>query len=598
MRICSTGAAALMLLACFAAPPARGQAIDPATWAPKDALVFVGIPDVTQLVENYKKTSGYKIFEDPALRDLNEMEIWGKMLDKFRSSLSKGVGVEPSELKNPFGGPLAFSLLAPARKDAPPDFTLVATIKETALMRQYYDKLVVNLKKAAEQHEAVSFAGGTIDAFRGRSGKPADDATSDKPEVSSEDIDEVLDEDPGTEAIEKFIEEMFSPEKLPESFAMLLSEDRLIVARDAEMVKGVARRERSESSLKDAEDYKAFPRQFEKPGHVRFLINVPKFFELLKAENEDSAKEVSAIFGISCWRSVIGQVRIAEDKLESHLEAVALMSGERTGMAKILSMKNREIPPPRTISSEAMIFCTINVNPPELLDEIERITRQLDPDTADEMRQQMDSVEVAEGEKISIRKDIVENLAGPLVFSLGFASPVTPDSMRIQLAIGQRSTKSIRRVMDLIVASAGAVSRELKGSTIWDWPMFALSLALTDDALVAGNTAAVESAVQGSGGMAENAALRRLLPHAQKEAWGVVFFDMGRFYEAMIDLAKRDDNGTNFVIASMIEGFRSSLPKDKLDEARKMQKYQVPSLMTISTTSDGIRIDAVAVAPE
>jgi hypothetical protein len=615
LSFCRRSAAGLMLLAAatqLAAAPASAQSErknDPGAFAPPDALALLGVTDLDEFLDGYKKSAGYKLLQDPAFKDApGQFNAIHRFIEEFSKRLAKALDTESEKLKNPFGGTIALMALPPSGESKSPSLVLVAGVKDKTLMREYYTKAVANFKKIADKHESVDFAGGAIDHFTTREKTGDEKSSENEAEFDPESLEMSTEEDVA-HVMDKIFGEFFSADSLPESLATYLTDERLVVALSPDDVKGVFRREKSGETLRDQEDYKSIGRQFEKPGPFRLFVNLPKVFDLAKAESPEGFKEMMNIFGGKCMRSVIGHAGYSTGRCDTRVEIMLLTSGERTGLMKILSPKNRAVGAPDGISADTTMFMSAALNPAETLDEIERMIRANDPEAADEMRESLESVTLGEGEKISLRKDIIDNLREPLTFTFGLAKPYSPESPRFTVSIGHRSKSAIERVVEKFRTMVGLLDRDVRGTTVYDAPVpFKLSVALTNDSVIFGSTNSVEEALQTGrdAGLAPDATFKRTLELAPKEAWLMLYVDGKRLYDGIAELGKHkvslmQQQMTGNIGAGIAYGMAEAFSPGETDNSaalRRVAEFQSAGILTVTTTSDGIRVSLLNGVPD
>ncbi|MCG3125612.1 MAG: hypothetical protein CHACPFDD_00437 [Phycisphaerae bacterium] len=592
---------ALLCLAasCFAAATAASQNVDPAEWAPRDALVFVGVTDSAELWERVKKTSIYNVMSD---KDAGKsMAPVTQLTEKFMQKLAAAINLTPEQVQNPFGGPAAISLAIPSGKkldDAAP--LAVLGVKRRDLMAQYYESAVKKLGDAAAEHKKENVGSWQIDTFVGR---PKDEQAA----QHDDDVDPFgLDETAIAAWAEKVTGELFSPDALPDNLALCLADDRLIVAHDADAVREALRRSGPRESLAGDDDYRSLPRHFPKLGPVRFFVNVPRFVELGAAESPDSAKTLDAL-GLRSFGALLAHLSVGTDEHDFLGESLLLTRGERSGLARILTMDNRPVAPADVVPESASIYVSLNLSFAALFDEIEKILRQTDPAAADEMRTGMENTPTPSGETMNMRKDVIDNLRAPLDFYLAFGKPYGVETSRLMVSIGHRNRDAIEKVLGMIPPPFLA-PREVRGARIFDAPMGGVSVAASSDTVFLGNTAGVESALNSSradGSLAASATFRKVAQHAPREAWLTFYADNRQFMEAIFGLLEKSEEisssgATN--PAAMI-GLQIALStaggeeKPDVEALRRLLKYYGTSILTLTTTPDGIRGMTIQLKP-
>lgn len=592
---------------------ARAQeAVDPAAWAPADAVFYVGVTDSEKLHESFKKTAGYQMWNDPIARNANP--YWGlvnTVMEQFQERVAKALDVPPSQLKNPLKGPICLFVTAPKGgnfEKLEPSF--VARIGDKELMKTYYDAAVKKMREAADKYESVSAGASSIDVFTTE--KKPEDGDKNGDDDGDDELDDLGDGNPLTmneEQLKKFVskqmDELFSGAALPPSLAMCVAGDRLVVATTADAVKAALRQEKGGDALSDSEDYKAMGRLFKPAGPIRLVVNVPRIIELGKKDDDESAKMTQAL-GLRGLRSIVAHADFAGEKYDGKLEAVALVSGERSGLLKILSMENRPLAPPSTIPASAVMAMTLNLSPIKVIDEVERIMRQIDPHQADQMRASMESVETPDGQTMNIRKDVLEKMKEPLTFNLAMARPYKVDSIRLLLSFGHKEKAAMDKLLGLLPPNM-FTPRDVRGTQVYDFAMMNMSFAASNDQLLAGSTPAVESALSSgdADALASDADFKATAALAPQEAWGVFYVDSRRMMEAALGFADQRDqleaagmmNIGAAIVNGMLEPYDKQLKEGKLEDLRKTLRYQAPTIVTLSTIPEGIKMTQVTLKP-
>jgi len=620
--------AALVAALCVLAPlPVRAQSeppkADPAAWAPEDALFFVGVTDTAQLVEGFQRTAVYRMLKDPALPELSrEMNYAARFLEEARKRLAKLLETEPDNLKNPFGGAAALYAMPPAGTGEP-SAVLIVGIADRELLRSQYERVKPRLREAAEHYDTDSVGSFTLDVFR----TSRQETAAGKADVEGEDKNNEPNESfaASDEAMAKGLADLFdkflTPANMPPELAICLTDERLVLASTAEEARRALRTEKSGATLAGSEDYKTLGRQFPQAGPIRFLLNLPRLFEWMEREDREQARKTLAMLGAASMRSLIGHVGFAPAPdaaapaggraggVDSKLEVMLLTRGERTGLTRLLSMKNRPVAPPPSVSADNALFASLNVNLAEALDEIERMIRQMDPDAADQMRASLGMFPTPEGEPINVRADVIENLREPLTFALGFTKPIGPGALRLLATLGHRSREKSVRMLELLAGLTGGmlIPRESRGTPIYDIPFAGMSLSASNEAILAGATPSVEAALEAptpERALAADGEFQRAAAHVPPEAWGTLYVDRRRMFEAALQIARNRAALAGSPAMAMIgqaimqQMFGRGVDDKKLDSAEQLVKYQSPELITLATTPDGIRMTILLLTPQ
>jgi hypothetical protein len=611
--------AAFMLLALSAALAQTDKAKpDPATWAPAEALFFVGVADVDQTWADFKKTASYSALNDDALSAIPNAQMLKIAADKLQEKLAKILEVPKAQLKNPFGGGLAAYVVAP--HGAKPDdvqVALVAGLGDKELMKTYYAAAVKKLRASATDYEAVAAGSNSIDVFTSKKGEKKDGDEGEKKDEEEDDEENAgfMGGPDVMKAIEKAIDKPGSPEAMPPKLATCLTEDRLIVANSPDEVKAVLRRGREGENLTGTDDYKALAQTFKPLGSVRLLVNLPRIMELSRGEDAEEATKTANMLGAKSLRAVIGHAVFGGEKFDSKAEVQVLVNGERTGLVKIFSMENRELTPPAGVSADTLVYAAINVNPLGIADEVERMIRQNDADQADEMHKAMEEAPMPSGEKVNVREQLLSHLRGPLTFALAAVKPYGPESARLLLSLAHNDKESLEKFFGQMRPYLNP--RDVDNAQVFDVPMAAMSVAPAASRLLIGDTKSVEAALASgkAEGLAADPAFKRAAEAMPREAWGVFYVDSKRMVQTLIGLAEKKADSDNAETAQpgmnpaamMLEAMTKSMStagKDKekgksnVEQMRGMLRYAAPTIVTLATNGDGVRLTYVLLKPE
>ena len=578
---------------------------DPAEWVPADALVYFGISDTERLWKDFQKTSNYQAMMDMKQGEADEMaNVVGNAVDKFKQRIAKLLEVEPAELKNPFAGPLAmFATAPPGAGGDQVRGVLIAGVGDSKLTRQYFDAVVARLKEASDKYDTVSAGRETIHTF-----------TSSKEPGSMDEEDEDdfdFDDEPpspfgGPAALaglfDDTLDEIFSLKNLPEKTAICLTEDRLIVAGTDEEIKAALAGGRSGRSLAETDDHKLLLKNLKPVGQVRLLVNLPRLFEMAKAEgDQDDLGKWFGVLGADSLRNLVGHARIGTKSYDMKIELLFLMSGERTGLAKMLSMKNRPVTPPAWVCASTSLFASFNFDPPKLVDDILRMILQSDPSMGAKAGLMLEQgLPGPDGQPLNWRKDLIDHLAGPLTGAVAFTRPYQTGSLKAMLALGHRSREALTRILGIL--SGGMPSRDFHGAQIYTSPVTAGSTAITDTQILHGNQAAVEAALSADevAGLIKDLNFKRAKRFVPKEAWCIIYFDERKLMEALIDLAAKQDELTPGSAEMMLIFMLQQMGGMDLSDTakhKKALKYSAAYIMTIATTTNGVRFTMVGLRP-
>ncbi len=578
--------------------------VDPAQWVPGEAVFYLGISDTEELWRDVQKTSGYKQLKDKELQDMPGMaNPLALGAEKFKQRIATLLDVQPDALKNPFAGPLAIYVSAPRGATAEALETVaLAAVGDTALMQEYLNAALGRLKARATNYEAVSAGPHTVHVLNTT---PAEEKSEDDFDFEEEESGPGMTMGPDMGAmVDQALDELFSLETLPEHLALCLAGDRLIVAPTAEAVKRALAGDGER--LADSDAHRMLLTSLKPVGQVRFLVNLPRIFELARAESTDEdQREMMKVLGADSLRSLVGHARIGTKSYELKVELLFLMSGERSGLAKLLSRPNATIDPPEWMSTDTSAFFSMNLEPNKLTDEILQMVAASDPESAEQARVWMEQLPLGE-QTVNLRKDLIDHLAGPLTISLAMAQPAAADSLRALITLGHRNRDAVTRMLTQLLPGVGA-PQDIRGTPVYPVPLPMLPvpfhLAISSDRVLFGNPKAVEGVLSGAtaGGLAETAEFRRARRVVPKEAWLVFYFDQQKFMRGLIDLHKK--LGADPSADPLAGGLLGALQMGGMDlsnEARnrKMLEYSSISIGTIATTPEGVQCTFVGLPTE
>ncbi len=598
-----------LAVAVTAAAQDSAPAPDPATLAPRDALAWVGVSDLSDLLEAYERTAGYRMMKDPVARKaLIELGAISRVVESLHKRLATSLDMDPEQLKNPFDGPVSLCIRPPAEKDGMPRPVLAIGIGDRETLTGYYERLRGRLRERVDEYERISFDSFEIDSFR-REPKDKSSGEESGDESARPDPNEVdpfsMDEDSMGKQLESFLDQVLSEDSIPPRLALCVSDRLLIAAGSVDEVKDVLRLQRGGGeSLRDSEGYKVLLREFKQPGPLRLLVNVPALLDL--ARTEEDAREQMTALGLESFGCIVAQGTYGMPEYDQVVEAFVPISGERTGLAKIVSRPSTPIAPAGRVPADAFMHLRANLHPGELVDEIESITRRIDPEAADEMRNSLEAIPLSETESLNLRRDVINRLRDPLALTISFARPLNAESGRFLATIGHAGKDALVQAIEALrgMAAGMLIDRELRGTPVYDIPLGGVSIATTSDRVLFGVTPAVESELQevdGGRGLAEDPQFQRALAAVDREAWAVIWVNTRPAFELALELAGRGDqpppmNPLGFFTGAMA-GSAGMIRPEAREDARALLRYQTAGLMTARTTPDGVYLRMVGLTP-
>jgi hypothetical protein len=580
------------------APLAVSEITDPVARIPGDALAAVVVTDLDALIADYERTASYRATQDPAAAALEDTAAMGLQVGKvLEERIAEILGTTPEALDNPFGRFAVGFVTAPAGTEDEPEVVAAVGVTKRDVMQEYLENVIRELSRQADERVTEDFAGATIYTFENRPGGPGDAGEP------GDEFEADFDNDPFAESSPAAIADaLLDPENLPEEFALCFTGTELVVADGAAAIKRFLRGElRGESLARNAE-YRRIEQLFEDAGQLRFFVNLPAIFALATRDGRESESMQQAL-GLDGFGPVVGHLRLATRHLEGRFDAQLFLRGERTGIAKLISMPNEAFEPPAYYNDRSVWYSSLQFRPLAVYEEVQRMLRQIDPQTATEMEAAFTQTELPTGEPLNLKEDVLAVLEPPLTFGIRFEKPYTADSLRLLFSMGHNNRAKMARLMELL----NAVPRDVAGTTIYD-NVFGMGVtaALTRDEMIVGNRTGVEAAAQAGQGdtLARTEHFRQVTRHGLSEGWMVFFVDTAAFNEAVYAMAAGDAAGQppmfdpfNMFVWGLTMGM-NQLSESELESLKALNKYQTPTAFMLQTTPDGVRLTAVALAAE
>jgi len=317
---------------------------DVAAWAPKDALLYLGVPDCDRLVESAKKTKSYAATKDPALEDTGRPFV--KLFENGQALLAKSLGLEsPKALEvYPHGGLAAFMSASPPPNegDEPtPHLGLVMDMgKDLDAAKRLADKIVQKCLEKNGRKDESEIRGCTVTTIRFKKTEPEDADT----DGASQPIDtDALFEDVNLDEITRAgIEEFVGALEAPEEFALAFSGSRLIVGSDTQTVKAAITRLKQgrDATLATDAAIRSLKRRCAEDAPVQFVINLPRVWDLIGGIEPDAKKMIRAL-GAPALGAIVMTIEVAPSpKVEMRMRGFMSVAAERSGLGKILMMDN------------------------------------------------------------------------------------------------------------------------------------------------------------------------------------------------------------------------------------------------------------------
>ncbi len=608
-------------VAMIAALPLSVQAADtkPSALIPKDSMIYFGIRNFDDFSKSVKKMAVWRMFEDPATKDMTKS--WSKIGTKLKEYAAKKLNFEsPKQLEiAPHGSVGVYLALAPPKEEYGEPEVFAALVMEMGedakKTRKVIDAIVQKSTDHGGKKDTRELAGGEIIRIRFETDSDvSEDMQAAKGAPLQETIDEIVDligdDLPGSipkEALQGLLSEF----QLPEEVVFAFRKDVAILASNQDTAAKVLRSLNSdgEGSYAQSKAVKELGRKLRKDGPIEMVIDIPRLVETFAKENEEVKSVISAL-GVDTFGPMlyVGEV-LPESGIESRGSGFMRIGDKTKGLGKIFMMSNSKVTAPATVTSDAVGFATLNVNPAEMFEEIIDIATRIDPANGEAMRNGM-IVPQPDGTTFDIRKDLIAHLVGPVIGSMSIEKPYAATNYNFFVSIGHKSREAWDKVLAM-VPPGFLTTREMMGATVIDaaLPINGVSMGLTDRSFVwLGTTNAVEGYIRregrSEGGLAETPKFRRLTKLLPKQASGVIFFDGKEMFAAQAAASKAGYMQTEIPpMYGPAGGFLQWMIMQNffgmgLENPDALMKYQKSGMAILTSEDDGIRFQQVEVVVE
>jgi len=617
-RLLLSAAGALGALVHLGSPSAVLAADQPADWVPENAAVYLGVTDCDALVAAAKKTSTWRVINDPALEKM--LAPWKEFAGKLEKLVAAQLGLEsPKQLRvYPRGGLALFVVLSPPTGPDDEGDVHLGLIMEMGENREAMQRLTrAVVAKALEnkaQRSTREVAGAEITTLRFTPTEPIDEADTDgapgAADATHEEFHDLIDELPLDEMLKTVLNDAFDKLEPPEELAFTFAGSKLVLALDTETVVQTVRRLKKgrEASLAASPAMATLRRHCEPRAQIQVVVNLPLIFELMAKEDPAEAKTLRGLGLKGLGPAVLTYEVAPGDDLDGRVRGFLEIKGQRSGVPKLLLMANTPTAPASIIGADTAVYGSINLDPAEILAEVLQIAARIDPEKGEAMQGGL-KVPQADGSVLDVQKDVVDHLSGPLLGMLTLAKPYDDDHINAMIALGHRSRAGVEKLLALIPPGF-VVSREMMGSMIYESPMIpiqGLAVALTDRVLIPlGTKGAIESYIRAQerkdGGLADDPDFRRIARLMPKRSCAVIYANGRALCDAQLAIHRAADLpeqppmfapvGT-LLRWMLIQQF---IGKDVPDPTA-LRKHMGLSMMTLSSESDGLRLDVIGLIP-
>jgi hypothetical protein len=591
----------------------------PSVLVPKDTMIYAGIRNCDELGESFKRTAMWRMFEDPATKELKQS--WTKIGTKLKEYAAKKLNLaSPKQLDVvPHGAVGVYLSLEPPKEEgAEPEVfgALVMEMGEDAeKSRTVIDAIVQKSIDHGGKKDTRELGGGEIISVRFEpEANVSDEMQLNKDAPLQEVIDEIVDligDDLPGGLPKEFLEGMLSELQLPEEIVFAFRKDVVVLASSRETAAKVLRtlNDDGENSFAGSKAIKALGRRLSKDAQIEAVIDIPKIVETL-AKRDEEAKSVITALGVNTFGPMLYVTDFAPTAgIEARASGFMKIGDKTSGLGKIFMMSNSKVTAPATVTGDSVGFGSLNLNPAELLEEIIAIVTRINVADGESFANSM-VVPQPDGSMFDFRKDLVAHLIGPIVGNLSIEKPYSPENYGFFVSIGHKSREAWDKVIHMIPPGI-LITREMMGATVMDvaLPVAGLSMGLTDRSFVwIGTTSEVEGYIRregrSEGGLADAPEFRRLAKLMPKQASGVMYFNGVKLHEARMAAEKAGFMATEQPpmfgpVGGMLQWMIvRRYVGSGIENPEALKKYQPLSMATIVSQDDGIRFDQVQVSVE
>lgn len=400
---------------------------------PADAVAFVSLPDLGKAREAFGRTSLQRLLDDPEVKLAVEPleKWWAENKEQFSEQLTKELGVTFDELWDLFRGQVSIALLdlefTKGKGGNPPN-------------------AVGAIDLAAPPEKVKSLLGNLEKKLKERSPNQKEAFVSQWKRYSVTSLGE---EGPHWAVLGETV--LFSAQKK----SLLDMIDR---AEDP-----------SAGKLADFASFRAARSALGTENSFLAYANVQGALKKIESEMDEQARRVVSALGLWELRSLSIGIGF---KGNGVVEGFYLHApGQRTGLLKMLSLKNLEGRAADLVPSGAPIYSAARINLAELYDEALKIVEAIEPDASQQLEEKIEAVEKELG--FSIRDDLCEAVGEVWVSYNLFpeGGGVIPDGITI---VELKDQARFERCFKKLAQAAGKELKDLswKGRTIHYLPNY------------------------------------------------------------------------------------------------------------------------------
>ena len=598
-----------LMLVVTALPTFGAKKSDPAKWVPQDALVYVGIRDWKGASESMDKTAMMRMSEDDALQAA--MQPMKKFIENLKSVMADELGLDsPKALEVYPEGGVAFYVTATLDESNEPIGHLALAMdmgenvgRAKALATSVLD---ASLKRGGTK-DTKEIAGKTITIVRFKDGDAPESA---EPQAKTQSlIERLFDGVEVQDQVKMMVAAVLSEAEMPEEFAYVFDESRLIIGSDVETTTDALKRitRGSENSLMGSDAMRTLRRHVEKKADAHVIVNIPEIVSLVTKAEPESVQTANAM-GFNKMGALVASMELAPSKkIDTRTIAfLDLGEGERVGIPRILSMENTRTKPPATVPDDVMMYGSMNLSLANMFTEILAIAERGDPSSVQRIRANM-KIPTQDGGVVDLEKDVLAHLVGPLSGMMRAEKPYENDNFNAFIGLGHDAKDSVSLLLTKAAPPGFLMPTEMLGQTVYGFPMVpGLSLAVTDGTFLIATQNAAESFIRdeskSDGALAGSKTFKAAAKQVPKETSAYLYVDQRRGLEAQAAIVKKGDMPVGGMppfgmpAGAMLRWMLAQSADEKLlEQVDVVTKYMPVEIISMATESDGIRIDMVRV---
>ncbi|MDO8303528.1 MAG: hypothetical protein Q7T18_09825 [Sedimentisphaerales bacterium] len=461
---------------------------DTAKILPPETMVLINISDVNALQKQFRNTSLYKLYKDPAMAPfVNAFQSkWQQNLLKSSDEMSKilaDVNATPSGRLA-----IAFVLSGKAKQTGEPAFMMVSQWgknikaietaldkavkksidngarqeKETIRGRQIItitEKEMASVKTPASKTKA---GGSMMKPSPHRFASVADDDTAGDGNIVNDDTEYPMSE---------------ATASSPETISYCLFDDVLMAAEDKEALKFmISRIEGGEGlSLADNDNYQKTLAAVGPTHDIDVYVNIEQIIKTIAAQDSGGQMGTQiANFGLDNVSSLGATVSVGRmSGSPAIIKGLLKINGAKKGIMKMIEPQNAPVQVPRFIDASGVSLSVFNISIKNVYEELLKIMSGMSPGLATAMNAPLAPADEKGQGKVELKKDILDYLGSGIVVAASikkpFAAGADPTKTITAIAITDRAAieKSLATLHGFLSQGKTDTKRELLGHTIY-----------------------------------------------------------------------------------------------------------------------------------